>query len=379
MTWRTLLAVPVLLAACADPPPMSEPIDAGTDARGSDAGEPEPIGDPLTWPLDQPGPFRVGYRTFERTYRPPGQSADRTIRIHVWYPTLDTSGTFPTYGVYRDRDAFTDATAAAPAHASGLYPLHAYSHGHRGFAGVSHFLHRRMASHGWVTVAPDHTGNTLFDNVDPRPIAIYYERSLDVAQAIDALGELDPSDPLAGRIDTSHVLLTGHSFGSHTVWSTAGGTFDVARIEAEACTADVPCTAEELDVFRAGLLDPRVVAAAPMAGVISTTFFGDTGHSSVEVPILAMSGGADPIGADEQFARVTGIGLTWVEVAGACHEFFGLGCGAGDAPGEQEAIVGTLVLALGRTHVLGDTAPATAGVLDGTIAVSDRVTLRVSE
>jgi predicted dienelactone hydrolase len=355
----------VLLSALLGCSPTPAANAAGADAPRGDAG------DPLLWALGEAGPHRVGYRSFEHTYRPAGQTVDRTITIHLWYPTDEVNGVFPRYGgLFVDRRASTDAAPAPPSRER--YPLHVYSHGHRGFAGTAHFLHRHLASHGWVTAAPDHTLNTLADAVEPRPIAIYYLRSLDVAQAVDALDALPAADPLAGSVDTSRVLLTGHSFGAHTVWSSAGATFDAASIEATECTM-VPCTPAELDVFRSGLGDPRFVAAAPMAGVLDVRFFGADGHASVAIPILAMSGGADPIGADAQFAAISGIDFTWVDVAGACHEFFALGCG--DPAGEQEAIVGALVLALGRRHVLGDTSPGTLGVLDGTIPLSPRVTL----
>ena len=37
-----------------------------------------------------------------------------------------------------------------------------------------------LASHGWLVIMPSHTGSTLTNFEDPRPIAHYYERSLDV-------------------------------------------------------------------------------------------------------------------------------------------------------------------------------------------------------
>ncbi|WP_157069085.1 alpha/beta hydrolase family protein [Sandaracinus amylolyticus] len=368
MKWLILLAC-VAVVGCGSP--SGDPPDASVER---DAG-PVEVGDPLTWALDEAGPFRVGYQRFEHTYRPDGLDADRTIAVHVWYPTLDTSGAPAMYGgLVRDRDVLTDATPAEPAHASGRYPVHVYSHGHRGFAGVSAFLHRRLASHGWITIAPDHTGNTLLDNVDPRPVALYYLRSLDVRAAVDAFVARDELDA-----DTDHLLLSGHSFGTHTAWASAGATFDVDRIESESCTTETPCTEEQLDVFRAGVRDPRIVAAVPMAGIVSSDWFGETGHTTVSIPLLAMTGSADAntmSGAEVQFERASALAdFTWIDVEGACHEFFGLGCD--DPAGEQERVVATYVLALGRRHVLGD--QSVTAVLEGTSAVSDRVTLRRGE
>lgn len=377
MKWLSLSLCVALLGCGGDP---VAPADAGiaSDSGSIDAG-PVEIGEPLDWALDEPGPFRVGYQSFQHTYRPAGQTADRTITVHLWYPTLDATGMAPFYsGLVRDRASFAGAAPAEPPHASGLFPVQAYSHGHRGFAGGAAFLHRRLATHGWITIAPDHTGNTITDNVDPRPVALWYLRSLDVRAAVDAFAAGGEGVPAIGPADTDHLLLTGHSFGTHTVWSSVGATFDVDRISAERCATETPCTEAELDVFRAGLLDARVVAAVPMAGLLSSEWFGDSGHGSVALPVLAMTGSADSntmSGAMAQFERMAELDdFAWMDVEGACHEFFGLGCD--DPAGEQERVVGTYVLALGRRHVLGDESAETLGVLDGTTAVSDRVTLR---
>ena len=61
----------------------------------------------------------------------------------------------------------------------------------------------------------------------PLPIQLYHWRSADVSQALDVVGALPPGDPLAGRADTRTAVLSGHSFGSHTTWSSAGATFDL--------------------------------------------------------------------------------------------------------------------------------------------------------
>ncbi len=371
----TSLSLCLLLLACEAPATVGGDAgspDAATHDAGTDGG-PIVIGDPLTWAHGEPGPFRVGYRSWERTYTPRGRTEARTIRVHVWYPTLDVTGPSPRYtSIYLDRNALEGAAPAMPAHASGRYPVHVFSHGFRGFGGVAHFLHRHLASHGWVIVAPDHTGNTLIDHRDPLPVWHYYVRSLDVVEALDALDDLAADDPLRERADTARALLSGHSFGTHTTWASAGATFDGASVRAR-CTTETPCTDEELAVFDAGVGDARFVAAIPMAGAIRSEWFGEGGHSSVTIPMLAMSGGADPVGADVQFARVVGLDFTWIDIADACHEFFGLGCG--DPPGEQARVVGSYVLAMGRRYVLSDTGPATTGILDGTITVSPRVTL----
>ncbi len=375
---RHLLAGVALLAACADPPSTTSPDaspDVPVDAAPDVALDVAPVGDPLTWDVRRRGPFRVGYRVLMHTYTPRGASTPRTVPVHVWYPTHVADGPRPTYGrIWRDNEAVVDAAPAPPAHRGG-YPLHVYSHGDRSFGGTSPFLVRYFASHGWVTVAPDHVGNTLADTPDPRPLPIHHLRGQDIRAAIDFVAALPQGDPLAGRVVTSRAVLSGHSFGTHTVWSVAGATFDVERIRPR-CTAAVRCSDADLEVFRMGLGDARVVAGIPMAGSISRDFFGPEGHRSVRIPLLAMSGTADPVGADAQFMSSTGVDLTWIDVRGGCHQYFALG-GCDDIPDSfQDSILSVMAIAFARRHVLMDADATVRGVLDNTIALSDRVTYR---
>jgi predicted dienelactone hydrolase len=395
---RWLPAALLVLAGCDDAAPAADaaaavdvPADAGVvddlggavdvvsavdvpDVPPVDLG-PGPI-DPLAWPVDQPGPFRVGFRSMMHTYTPPGSTAPRTIKISLWYPTLVAQGGHPVYSlVYTDRESWVDAPPAAPVHPRG-YPVLVHSHGYQGFAGNSHFLMRHFASHGWVVVAPDHTGNTLTDTpARPLPIQLYHWRSADVSQCLDVVAALPAGHPLAGRVDARTAVLSGHSFGSHTTWASAGATFDLAAIRPN-CTAANRCTDADLAVFARGVGDPRFVAVIPMAGVIDRSYFGPDGHRGVRVPVFSMSGTDDRVGADTQFDTTAGVDLTWIDVRGGCHQFFGLGHCEQIDDALQGPIVGTYALAFARRHLLGDSAPTTVGVLDGTRPVNERVAFR---
>jgi predicted dienelactone hydrolase len=344
-------------------------------ACGDDGGGAEGHGDPLTWSALADGPLHAGYRTWEVTYTPAGHTEPRTIPVSVWYPTEATEGRFATYGngIIRDRQVFLDAPLAPSPYADGLYPVHVYSHGSQGFGGSSPGMARRFATHGWVVVAPDHIDNTLTTSVDPVPVSHNYVRSLDVSEALSSLDDVPAEDPLAGKCDTSRVLLSGHSYGTHTVWASAGATFDVARIRAD-CEPAGTCTEAELAAFGAGVGDPRFVAGIPMAGAFRRSWFGDTGHTTVTIPMLALTGAADPVGQDEQWASTTNP-MIWVDLAGVCHNFFAFG-GCDDIV-EDEAFhtVGGFTLAFGRTHVLGDTGAEVSGILAGSVVVSERTAL----
>lgn len=325
----------------------------------------------LDYPVDASGPFGVGYRTFEHTYVPSGASEARTIPVHVWYPSPETEGEHPMYiGTFPDDVSVIDAPASDPVSAKG-YPVHLHSHGHQGFAGTSANLMRWFASHGWVAIAPDHIGDLIVDSATSGTLAHYLERPQDVSQALDALEQLPEGDPLA-KADTSRVLLSGHSRGTYTVWATAGSAYDVDAIKA----AWPEATAAELAGLSAGFGDPRVAAGMPMAGTYREEWFGKSGFGAVTAPMLALTGSEDgPDGSKAQWEALDGIELTWVELAGGCHQTFALGFCDTLTSEVGFSIVNTYALAFARAHVLGDTGETTLAILDGTAQVAAEATL----
>lgn len=375
-----MLAVSTLACESSPSPPDAAAADDALEARDAfvvpDAYAPDaqlapPTGDPLDWSVTELGPFGVGYRSFPLSYLPAGQTEMREISVHVWYPTLSASGEHPRYegGLFRDDVPIVDAPPAEPAHAGG-YPLFVHSHGWRGFAGASWPMLDALASHGWVVVSPEHIGSTLTNYEDPRPIAHYYERSMDVSESVDAIAALPSSDPLS-RTVTERFVLSGHSFGVHTVWASVGATFDVERLRAS-CMPAGTCTEAELAVFAAGVGDPRIVAAIPIAGDIDESFFGDTGHTSVTVPMLSMTGSADGVdGAAQQTQVSPPVALDWVEVEGACHNSFAVPTLACDTIDSDDAsrITWTFALAFARVHLLADDDPIALGIAQGTTPI----------
>ncbi|MCC6647825.1 MAG: hypothetical protein IT374_19940 [Polyangiaceae bacterium] len=369
------------LAACGggggdgDPPAQS----GAAGAAGAGGGVPgADVKDLTSLPVDQDGPFLVGYRSFAHTYTPPGQTAPRKIQIHVWYPAAETNDDNPNYGPLRDPAAYRDAAPTSPVEAGG-FPVVVHSHGSSSFGGSSPFLVHRFVSHGWVFVAPDHTGNLLLDppNQQDRPIALYYERPLDVSQALDALAAdaaLGPSSR------TSRVVMTGHSFGGYTTWVSAGATLDPAAVDQQCKSGGfkAPCTDAERAAFAGQLSDPRIVAAIPMAGGNdSTDWYGQGGQDHVRVPLFMMTGSEDgPGSAAAALARITQVPLTWIDIEGGCHQSFSLG-GCKDIPdADSFSIVSTYALAFARRHGLGDASARVAAILDGTETVNPRVTLK---
>jgi predicted dienelactone hydrolase len=288
----------------------------------------------------------------------------------MWYPTEDEEGYSAAYqNIFRDDLSFDQAVPAAPIHQGG-YPVLVHSHGFRGFGGNSAAIMRHFASHGWVAIAPDHTGNTIFED-DPLPTAHYYHRPMDIARALDELDTVD----LPGTPRTERVLMSGHSFGIYTTWAMSGASYDEAEIRRRCDAGEMPsgtCTEAEITTLAAGFRDPRVVAAIPMAGGYNW-FFGDSGYDDAVTPMFLMTGTDDDVGADALFDEVTGVDLRWIDVDGGCHQLFGLG-GCDLIPDEEGfPIVNTYALAFARMTVLGDEQAAVTGILDGSTQVSTRV------
>lgn len=351
--------------------------DAAVDAAPMVDAAPDV--DPAALDPQADGPFRVGYRAFDVTYTPPGQDAERTVTVNLWYPTWAMAGGDPPRyaGIQIDRLVFTDAPPAASAHADG-YPVMIYSHGDRGYGGDSAYLARRMASHGWVFVAPDHTGNTLRDVAGEDRFAHYVHRPADLSATLDALAALPAEDPLAGSLVTGRVVAVGHSRGTYTMFALAGATLDLDVLDTRCAEGgfDGPCEPSTRAAFAAGLGDPRVVGVVPLAGGFRTNFFGATGQDTVAVPVLWMTGSADPQGVEDQLALFAGHDVLWVDLEGGCHLTFTLGSCATLPMGEGHAIVQAFVGAFGRSVVVGDEGAAVAGILDGSVGVSERVEVR---
>jgi len=222
---RTLAVLAMFISSgcsAAVEPPASDSekgeIAASEDATNPDAHSPEAF----SWELDASGPFQVGYRTLEFSYDAVGDGEQRPIKLSLWYPTEDSSGDPGSYlGLLEDPLVFTDAALAPPVYGE-TYPVHVHSHGHQGFAGSTNFLMRHFASHGWVVAAPDHRGNTLIDNIDPRPAWMYTVRPSDITATLDTLANLPAEDPLASKLATERVLMSGHSYGGYTTFVSAG-------------------------------------------------------------------------------------------------------------------------------------------------------------
>lgn len=297
-------AVIWLLLACADKAPVetAEPVD-------------------LLTRLAEPGAHAVGFSIEDLSYNDAITAAERTLRLCLWYPSPDTSGQDADYLVPQDDPgAWQDAAPAA-----GPFPLVVFSHGHQGFAENSSFLMEHLASHGFVVVAPDHTGNTTFDGSD-RQTEIYAQRPGDLSAVLDHLLALPADHALAGAVADGPVLAIGHSFGGYTVFAIGGAEYDVEAIAASCAdgTGGDVCDGwddESEPRFSAGFADDRVGAVLAMAPGDDDLF--GAGVASLDVPALLMTGTLDGSTATSGASYAAQIpDGAWANLEGAGHQTF---------------------------------------------------------
>lgn len=344
---------------------------------GCAGGKDAETGGPAACVVPEPSVERIdvatGYRTFEAPVDAPW-APGRTVPVNVWYPTDATSGEGATYlEMWPDASSLVDAPLD-PAWDGCKHPLVVYSHGSQAWAGNGSSILRHLVAQGWVAAGPDHVGNTLVDNVEPRPVSYSRTRVADVVATIDAIAALPEGDPLHGRVDTSRVVVVGHSFGGQTAWLLAGPTFDTDAIAARCAESEVGCTAEELAAYDAPATDPRVAAVVPMDGTAGTDLVAEAGWATAALPIVYLS----QAGTDEAFVRASAADVTWAAFSGACHETFtdtALPCETFDKAEGLDATAAYLT-ATAAAYGMGSDAAVYAGILDGSTVVDERIAVR---
>lgn len=343
---RILLAALTLLSlACGsstDSPDAA--ADSAVDSAADAAVLPEPAADYF-----EPGPFPVGNTRVTLT----DSARTRALPVEIWYPAAESARAAAETG-----QAMTDfemepprstelarlvaegptaclrtttgaAASPEPAAAPTSWPIVIVSHCHACTRFDLAAIAERLASFGIAAAAPDHEGNTLWDELvgtSASPGSEFLEvRVADLRFVLDALLDATNSelpDNLRGRFDGSRAATLGHSFGSATAGITA------AR-------------------------DPRFLAAVAIAAPV-TALGGGVASSDIDTPMLFLLAKEDnsitEIGnrlIRTEHRRVTGPSVL-VEIEDAGHwsfsdhagmiELFEPGCGSGmrqTAPAES--------------------------------------------
>jgi predicted dienelactone hydrolase len=258
-----------------------------------------------------PGPYPVGVTTV--TFVDPARN--RTLRTEIWYPAAESARGMPASPItdfdpvlaplLGDSQVPLTAVRDVPISRDAPFPLIAFSHGNGGVRFQNTFQTERLASHGFVVVAPDHTGDTILDlGDDPNTVV---NRPLDISFLYDEMSAetVRSGGPFEGWIDTSRPFgVTGHSLGSYTSLAVASS-------------------------------DARVAAALPMAapGPVSP------GYSAATFLMLATEDKTIGLDLNQGIRQVYSIlpGPRWLgEVIDAGHYSFTIACLTGSGLGDGD-------------------------------------------
>ena len=222
-------------------------LSCGLAAHGQTLPNPEEL-----------GPYPVGVTTVQlddhgRT--DPETGGPRSLLTEIWYPAAEEARGLPKNkysefmlrGVgegfieaaeeglsgYRenfsvaDFDKVFENIAVRDARIrDGKFPLIVFSHGSGGTrVGYIYFV-EHMASHGYIVMAPDHTGNSRFTFLDGKVVkrggaraqASAADRPNDVSFLIDTMLKWNrgADSRFAGRVDGAKIGVSGMSFGGST-------------------------------------------------------------------------------------------------------------------------------------------------------------------
>ena len=315
------MSAALLTSACSSDEDPTDPSQPAPGEQPADVQE-----------LLAPGASAVGYIEHELSYLPPGATQQRTVPLSIWYPAIDGGEAHKQYKVGGIVELPEERMALdAPAIADGAHPLAVYSHGSNGEGLLGYPYAELFASHGWVVVAPSHSGNTVGDAIagSSDPFArVGFHRPLDVTATIDWIEDGAAGTQLAGGVLTDRVFQFGHSFGGYTTFTLGGVNLDV-DVLAAGCSATDCAIYDDPAVeaaYRAGFRDDRIAAIAPQAPAF-VGFYAQGALASLDVPTMLMSARRDITTSDAQNAQPAWAGLDhaddiWVELPDGGHLSF---------------------------------------------------------
>src|SRR5215475_10725831 len=245
----TMLLTRALVAALAVMALLASASTGGVTATAASTGKRSGrVPDPLA-----AGPFPVGVATavlVDKTRTDNFTHEPRTLVTEIWYPATEAALKMPKNkysdfipgGVTPEIDGaikqaykmnaaeidkifWNESHRDAPVR-QGRYPLVVFSHGNGGTRHQNTFWCDYVASHGYIVVSADHTGNSRMTILNGKLIPYQVserqnsakDRPKDVSFLLDEMIRWDQGADkrFAGRIDTAHVAITGMSFGSYT-------------------------------------------------------------------------------------------------------------------------------------------------------------------
>ena len=197
----------LLLLTLAIPSAALAQLPSTTQKQAPTGGSPSSV---AVSPYSKPGPHKVQSLLFD--WSDPARD-NRAVPVKIYFPSLQQN-----------------SSATQP------QPIIIFSHGLGGSREGYAYLGEHWASHGYIVVHPQHLGSdTEVWKGQLQPIKAMREslrdpqnalnRPKDVSFVIDQLTLLNTTDgPLKGRLDTTRLGISGHSFGAFTTLSSAGQT-----------------------------------------------------------------------------------------------------------------------------------------------------------
>ena len=296
---RSLLFALLLLAGCTGDAIIGYPSPAADDDDAVDDDDAAPGPD-----FSVPGPTGAGNTTLVELNR-----GGKTLYIDIWYPS-DAEGDNREYGedeFVLEGESIVDGAGACDE----PRPVMVHSHGNTSIRWEMYWLHEHMATHGWVIAAPDHPGNTFYDE-SANFIDLYAQRPHDVADTFDALlvESSRPGSPLEGCVDGSAgYVVAGYSFGGYTAYATAGGlvnddqgtpTYDLSDRRATGVVTYFPWTGEALGAGTAEIEVPVLTWGGARDATVGIDY--ETLHGPIESTPRAL--GVFPDGGHYTFTQL---------------------------------------------------------------------------
>lgn len=201
----------------------------------------------------KPGPYPTGVTTLvlvDHARTDSNTKGPRTLLTDIWYPAADDQrggpvnkfsdfymrGQIPKLdemlkkffkdGIAEVDKRFKNSSVRDARIRDGRFPLIVFSHGNGGIRAQNTFWCDYLASHGYIIMSADHTGNCAATVVDGKVIPYNVgqmmvsagERPKDVGFMIDQMTKFAAGDDsrFCGRVDLEKIGVAGHSFGGFT-------------------------------------------------------------------------------------------------------------------------------------------------------------------
>ena len=184
-------------------------------------------------------------------------------------------------------------------------PLVVVSHGLGSDRNSLGYLAKHLASQGFAVAVPEHPGSNSaqMQNLlaglanDVTPPEEFINRPLDITYVLDQLAVI-----YQGKLNTEEVGIIGQSFGAYTALALAGARLSFSQLEAECKNLQesfnlsllLQCLALKSSETTTDLKDERIKSAIAI-NPLTSALFGQEGMAQIDIPVMLVSGSADPI------------------------------------------------------------------------------------